>query len=57
MILKELLLKQRKCILIILTNFNHLAKHVKWLSFFMSTYLYGATDCVFLSCHVCPKTL
>ena len=31
---------------------NHLAKLAKWLSCAMSTYLYGAFDCMFLSCHV-----
>ena len=31
---------------------NHLAKLAKWLSCVMSTYLYGAFDCMFLSCHV-----
>ena len=31
---------------------NHLAKLVKWLSCVVSTYLYGAFDCMFLSCHV-----
>ena len=31
---------------------NHLAKLAKWLSCVMSTYLYGAFDCAFLSCHV-----
>ena len=30
---------------------NHLAKLAKWLSFVQSTYLYGAFDCMFLSCH------
>ena len=32
---------------------NHLARLAKWLSCFMSTYLYSAFDCKFLSCHVC----
>ena len=32
---------------------NHLAKLSKWLSCVLSTYLYGAFNCVFLSCHVC----
>ena len=32
---------------------SHLAKLAKWLSCFVSTYLYGAFDCMFLSCHVC----
>ena len=31
---------------------NHLAKLVKWLSCVLSTYLYGAFDCMFLSCHI-----
>ena len=31
---------------------NHLAKLAKWLSCVLSTYLYGAFDCMFLSCHV-----
>ena len=31
---------------------NHLSKLAKWLSFAVSTYLYGAFDCMFLSCHV-----
>ena len=31
---------------------NHLAKLAKWLSCVVSTYLYGAIDCMFLSCHV-----
>ena len=31
---------------------NHLAKLAKWLSCAVSTYLYGAFDCMFLSCHV-----
>ena len=31
---------------------NHLPKLSKWLSFAVSTYLYGSFDCVFLSCHV-----
>ena len=31
---------------------NHLAKLAKWLSCVVSTYLYGAFDCIFLSCHV-----
>ena len=32
---------------------NYLAKLTKWLSFVVSTYLSGAFDCVFLSCHIC----
>ena len=31
---------------------NHLAKLAKWLSYVVSTYLYGAFDCMLLSCHV-----
>ena len=31
---------------------NHLAKLAKWLSCVVSTYMYGAFDCMFLSCHV-----
>ena len=31
---------------------NHLVKLTKWLSWIVSTYLYGAFDCMFLSCHV-----
>ena len=31
---------------------NHLAKLAKWLSCVVSTYLYSAFDCMFLSCHV-----
>ena len=29
---------------------NHLARLAKWLSCFVSTYLYSAFDCMFLSC-------
>ena len=31
---------------------NHVAKLAKWLSFVVSTYLYGAFDSMLLSCHV-----
>ena len=31
---------------------NHLAKLAKWLSFVVSTYLYGAFDFMLLSCHI-----
>ena len=31
---------------------NHLVKLAKWLSRILSTYLYGALDSMFLSCHV-----
>ena len=30
---------------------NYLAKLTKWLSFALSTYLYGVFNCMFLSCH------
>ena len=32
---------------------SHLAQLAKWLSCVVSTYLYGAIDRMFLSCHVC----
>ena len=32
---------------------DHLAQLAKWLSCFVSTYLCGAFDCMFLSCHAC----
>ena len=31
---------------------HHLTKPAKWLSCVVSTYLYSAFDCMFLSCHV-----
>ena len=31
---------------------NYFAKLAKWLNCVVSTYLYGAFDCMFLSCHV-----
>ena len=31
---------------------NYLAKLAKWLICVVSTYLYGAFDCIFFSCHV-----
>ena len=31
---------------------NHLPRLIKWLSWVKSTYLFGAFDCIFLSCHV-----
>ena len=31
---------------------NHLAKPAKWFSCVVSTYLYGAFDCMFLPCHL-----
>ena len=33
-------------------TFNHLAKLVKWLGCVLRTYLYGAFDCMLLSCHL-----
>ena len=33
-------------------TFNYLVKAAKWLSFVVSTYLYGAFDCMFSSFHV-----
>ena len=39
--------------LVLKQTLNHLAKLAKWLSCIVSTYLYGAFDCMFLSCHVC----
>ena len=33
-------------------TFNHLDKLAKWLSCVVSTYRYGAFDCMLLSCHV-----
>ena len=38
--------------LVLKRTLNHLAKLAKWLSYVLSTYLYGAFDCMFLSCHV-----
>ena len=32
---------------------NHFEKRLKWVSCVLSTYLYGAIDCIFLSCHAC----
>ena len=31
---------------------KHLAKETEWMSRVVSTYLYGAFDCMFLSCHI-----
>ena len=31
---------------------NYLAKLAKWLSCVLSTHMYGAFDCMFLSCHI-----
>ena len=31
---------------------NYLTRLAKWLSCVVSTYLYGAFDCMFMSCHV-----
>ena len=33
-------------------TFNHLGKLAKWLSCVLSSYLYGAFDCMLSSCHV-----
>ena len=33
-------------------TFNHLAKMAKWFSCVVSTHLYSAFDCMFLSCYV-----
>ena len=38
--------------LVLKQTLNHLAKLAKWLSCVLSIYLYGAFDCMFLSCHV-----
>ena len=38
--------------LVLKRTLNHLAELAKWLSCVLSTYLYGALDCMFLSCHV-----
>ena len=38
--------------LVLKRTLNHLAKLAKWPSCILSTYLYGAFDCMFLSCHV-----
>ena len=34
---------------------NYLTKLAKWLSCVMNTYLRGAFDCMFFSCHVCSS--
>ena len=31
---------------------NHLAKPAKWLSYVVSTYLYGKFDCMFITVHL-----
>ena len=36
--------------LVLKRTINHLAKLAKWLSCLLSIYLYGAFDCMFLSC-------
>ena len=41
--------------LVCLWTFNHLAQLTKLLSCVLSTYLYGAFDCMFLSCQVFEK--
>ena len=38
--------------LVLKRTLNHLTKLVKWFSCVLSTYLYGAFDCMFLSRHV-----
>ena len=38
--------------LVLKRTLNHLAKPAKWSSCVLSIYLYGAFDCMFLSCHV-----
>ena len=38
--------------LVLKRTLNHLVKLAKWLSCVLSTYLYGAFDGMFLSCHV-----
>ena len=38
--------------LVLIRTLNQLDKHTKWLSVVLSTYLYGAFDCMFSSCHV-----
>ena len=38
--------------LVLKRTLNHLAELAKWLSCVLITYLYGAFDCKFLSCHV-----
>ena len=66
LIVKELLARSRREIwrwsdsnwtrtmnqLVFERTLNHLGKFKKWLSCVLSTYLYGAFDCMFLSCHV-----
>ena len=39
--------------LVLKRTLNHLVKLAKWLSCVLSNYLYGAFECMFLSCHVC----
>ena len=41
--------------LVLKQTLNHLAKLTKWLSCVLSTYLYNAFDCIFLSCHICDS--
>ena len=38
--------------LVLKRTLNHLTKVAKWFSCVLSSYLYGAFDCMFLSCHV-----
>ena len=34
---------------------DHLAKLAKWFSCVLTTYLYGAFECMFWSCHICDS--
>ena len=64
MILKPLLINLMICMisycnrtgthnhLVCRRTLNHFTKLAKWLSCVVSTYLYGAFDCIFLSCYV-----
>ena len=45
-------LMKRTCDCIWTPTLNHLAKLAKWFSCVVSTYMYGAFNCMFLSCHV-----
>ena len=38
--------------LVLKRTFKHLVKLAKWFSCVLSTYLYGAFDCIYSSCHV-----
>ena len=41
--------------LVLKWTLNYLAKLANWLNCVLSTYLYGAFDCMFLSCHMSCK--